>query len=201
MSGKCHPYLFFFPFIFFVLLYAPRLRWELKDGLRGHKPEKEAGAHAPNAAMLATQHRAHEARNAPNGHSARPVGGSTVPPHLANAAAQASSASTSRTPHCCLIACRLHHILTLLFLPTPFVLLISLFAEADRERERFSWWSFPGLTMCISLWSISSLSFRYAAWRVCRVSVVFGRSSGLAMWVAVNGGVTPKGDDETPKHL
>ena len=148
------------------------------------KPEKEAGAYAPNAAMLAARHCAHEARNALNGHSARPVGGSTVPPHPANAAAQASSASTSRTPHCCLIACRLHHILTLLFLPTPFVLLISLFAEADRERERFSWCSFPELTM-ISFWSISSLSFRYATWRVCRVSVVFGRSSGFAMWVTV----------------
>ena len=40
-------------------------------------------------------------------------------------------------PKTILFSLRLHHILTLLFLPTPFVLLISLLAEADRERERF----------------------------------------------------------------
>jgi len=63
------------------------------------KPKKKQGP--PSAMMLAAQNRAHEARNAADGHSTTPTPGRTTPPQpvpapdAANAGGAAAPASAS----------------------------------------------------------------------------------------------------------
>ena len=89
-----HPHNFF---LFFFSLFTSSLTGvHSRMVAEAAKPRKKQGP--PSAAMLAAQNRAHEARNATNGHghsTATTAGGSTVPPHPAASAAPASAAATS----------------------------------------------------------------------------------------------------------
>jgi hypothetical protein len=86
-------------FIFFKRTHARTHRMVAEAA----KPKKKQGP--PSAMMLAAQNRAHEARNAANGHPTTPTPGRTTPPHppphpapapaAANAGAAAAPVSAS----------------------------------------------------------------------------------------------------------